>query len=199
MRRSPAPSSAGGQVTASANLFYYAMRNAQRRENRDPCSGQLPASASPTCSTCRRRTATAPKPSSSWRPNGRLTGRLALGFLRDRIDRAGPDISKSGQGIRALAPFHWRRGGRLAGRPRLKLLAQGRYHSAYYSDDSGSLGVRVGPATIIDVRAEYRMNRYSLFAYARNLFDSFALIKRFPNQGTAEDPRMVGAGIEARF
>ena len=191
---------AGGRVTASANLFYYDMRNAQRaKEIVILAPGGFGVGFADLFNVPKAHSYGA-EAELDWRPNGRLAGRLALGFLRDRIDRAGPAYSEY-QGKEFARSPHFTGAAAVdwQAAPRLKLLAQVRYHSAYYSDDSGSLDVRVGPATIIDLRAEYRMNRYSLFAYARNLFDSFALIERFPNLATAEDPRMVGAGIEARF
>jgi hypothetical protein len=37
------------------------------------------------------------------------------------------------------------------------------------------------------------------FVYARNLFNAFELIERDDLAAVAEDPRVVGGGIEARF
>ncbi len=65
-----------------------------------------------------------------------------------------------------------------------------------FGNDVNSADVRVAGAAIFNARAEYRLGRYSLFAYVRNLFDKFALIERVaPDEATAEDPRMVGAGL----
>jgi outer membrane receptor protein involved in Fe transport len=83
--------------------------------------------------------------------------------------------------------------------PRLRLSAQIRHHSAYFSGDGNGPGALVPPATIADARAEYRLNRVTLFAYARNLFDNFAFVERDANLTVLEDPREVAVGIETRF
>ena len=61
---------------------------------------------------------------------------------------------------------------------------------------------RVPAATIIDARAQWTQGALSLFGYVRNVFDSFRLTYLFSSASrlaTAEDPREIGAGIEARF
>jgi outer membrane receptor protein involved in Fe transport len=57
----------------------------------------------------------------------------------------------------------------------------------------------VNAATIIDARAEYRLNRLTLFFFAHNLFDKFAFIESDGFSAVPEDPRKLAAGIEARF
>jgi outer membrane receptor protein involved in Fe transport len=59
---------------------------------------------------------------------------------------------------------------------------------------------RIDPATTVDLRAEWTRGRATLFGYARNAFDAFALSYLFtPTFGTATDPREVGIGLGARF
>jgi len=57
----------------------------------------------------------------------------------------------------------------------------------------------VPPSTIANARAEYRLRRITLFAYATNLFDKFAFVERDTGFAVLEDPREVAAGIETRF
>jgi hypothetical protein len=58
-------------------------------------------------------------------------------------------------------------------------------------------GNRIRPSTIADGRAEYRLERFTVFGYARDLFDTFALIERDATGAAPENPREVGLGIEA--
>ena len=135
-----------------------------------------------------------------WRPTERLTARLAVGWLNDRIVRSGPGYEDF-QGKRfarsphltAAATIDW------DAAPRLRLSAQGRYHSRY-ADDLETAELKVDRAAIFDVRGEYRLGGLTVFAYARNLLDKFALISLFsPTLAEAEDPREVGIGIEKSF
>jgi outer membrane receptor protein involved in Fe transport len=82
----------------------------------------------------------------------------------------------------------------------LRLSAQVRHHSPYFTDPRNSPAVRIGSATIADARAEYRIGRYSLFAQVRNLFDTLSMVDLdTPDDGEAEDPRTFGMGLETRF
>lgn len=141
-----------------------------------------------------------------WRASARLSTRVSIGLLRTKLVEAGQgygeftgnEFARSPH-LTAATEVNWD-----ASR-RLHLSAQGRFHSSYFGDDVNAPGVRVGHAAIINARAEYRLRGLTVFAYARNLFNKFALIERFPgppgaglDEATAEDPRMVGVGIEAR-
>jgi len=82
---------------------------------------------------------------------------------------------------------------------RLRLSAQARARSGY-SDDLEGADAKVGAMALFDARAEYAIGRATLFVYARNLFDRFALIDRFADiSASAEDPRMIGVGLETGF
>jgi outer membrane receptor protein involved in Fe transport len=188
---------AGGKVHASANVFYYDMRNAQRAKDIFILApGGFGVGFSDLFN--------APKAYSygaevevDWGPTDRLTARFAVGWLNDRIVRSGPGYEEF-QGKRfarsphltAAASIDW------DATPRLRLSAQGRYHSRY-ADDLETPDLRVDRAAIFDARAEYRLRGAAIFAYARNLFDKFALISVFdPMLAEAENPREVGIGIE---
>jgi len=63
----------------------------------------------------------------------------------------------------------------------------------------GEKDTLVPPATIANARAEYRLRRITLFAYAHNVFDKFAFVERDATTAVLEDPREVAVGIESRF
>jgi iron complex outermembrane receptor protein len=197
----------GRSITASANFFYYDMRNAQR------------AKVIPILAPSGRKVGFAdlfnvPKARSyglegelDWRPSGRLSSRVALGLLQTRIVKPadgyaefhGNQFGRSPH-LSASAAVDW------DATRRLRLSAQGRHHGSYFSDDGNGAGTRVRAATIVDTRAEYKLSRFAVFAYARNLFDTFALIERdetstipAQNSATPEDPREIGLGLEAAF
>jgi iron complex outermembrane receptor protein len=135
-----------------------------------------------------------------WRLSSRLSSRLSLGVLHTRIVKSlheyaefeGNQFGRSPH-LSAAASVDWE------AVPRLRLSAQVRHHSSYFSDDGNRAGTLVPPATIADVRAEYPLHRITLFAYARNLFDNFAFIERDVDFAVLEDPRELAVGIETRF
>jgi outer membrane receptor protein involved in Fe transport len=65
--------------------------------------------------------------------------------------------------------------------------------------------LHIRAATIVDGRASWTSGRFTLFGYARNLFNTFRLQFLFdpPTEptalATAHDPREVGVGLEAAF
>jgi len=191
---------ADGRLRAAANLFYYDMRDAQRAKDIFIfIPGGFGAGFSDLFNAPKAHSYGA-EAEFEWRPSDRLSAGVGVGFLRDRIDRAGPgydefegkEFARSPR-FTASASIDWE------GRPGLRLSGQVRHHSAY-ADDLATPGARTEAATIVDLRAEYRFRRASLFAYARNALDTFALLETFPpDQGTAEDPRMLGIGVETRF
>ena len=61
-------------------------------------------------------------------------------------------------------------------------------------------GEFAAPDLIVDLRAAWEGRRATLFGYARNAFNRFALTYLFtPTFGAAEDGREAGVGLEARF
>lgn len=59
--------------------------------------------------------------------------------------------------------------------------------------------------TTFDARANWNAGRFTLFAYAQNVFDKFHItgwssLRSDPDvEVSTNDPREIGAGIEARF
>lgn len=131
----------------------------------------------------------------------RLAVRLGLGLLDTKITQT-PD---------PLDPI---RGGRFARAPRvsvsaaidwrpienLRLDAQLRTNSRYFSDDANTAELRIGGSTSVDAKLSYTIGTVTAAAYVRNAFDDFALTTLFsPTFGTANDPRNYGISLEARF
>ena len=190
----------GPALTASANLFYYDLRDAQRaKEIAIIGPAGFPVGFADMFNV--------PKAHSygfeaeiDWRPGKRLTSRFSLGMLDSRIDRPPvdyPEFSGNQFGrsphLSAAAAIDW------DATPRFRLSAQVRRHSSYFTDDGNRAGTLVPPSTIANARAEYRLRRITLFAYATNLFDKFAFVERDTGFAVLEDPREVAAGIETRF
>jgi outer membrane receptor protein involved in Fe transport len=137
----------------------------------------------------------------NWHPSNGLRLDAGIGLLRTRLvgnqNGDGGLIGREFQGsphLTASAAADW-----MPVR-RLRLSAQLRYHTSYFSDDFDSPELRIGPAATVDARAAYSFGQLTAFAYARNVFDSFHMIYLDdPDDGEAEDPRVVGVGLQARF
>jgi outer membrane receptor protein involved in Fe transport len=191
----------GRGISLSINLFYYDMRSAQRLKGilvLTPTGMQVGFAD----------LFNAPKARSfggelelAWKVGRRLSVRASAGVLRSKLIDAGPEYPEftgnefaRSPHLSSAAAVDW------DATDKVRLSGQLRQHSGYYADDVNSDIVRVPGSAIVDVRAEYRMRRATLFAYARNLFDKFALLDRFDDQfASALDPRMVGVGVETRF
>ena len=190
----------GRAITASFNLFYYDMRNAQRaKEIVIPGPGGLGAGFADLFNVPTARSYGL-EADIEWRPSNRLSSHFAVGMLDTKITRSvleyaefdGNQFGRSPH-FTAAAAVDWHAAARL------RLSAQARHHSSYFSNDGNSPGTKIRPSTIVDARAEYRLKQITLFAYARNLFDNFALVERDEESAIPEDPRQISVGIETRF
>jgi outer membrane receptor protein involved in Fe transport len=188
-------------VNVSANFFYYDMHNAQRlKEIVIFAPGGFPVGFADLFNAPKAHSYGA-EAELAWRLGKRLSARLSAGLLRTKLSDAGPDyVDFAGNEFArsphftAAAAVDW------DATRRLRLSAQLRHHGAYFADDINSAQVRIPRALIFDARAEYRLGPVTAFVYARNLFNKFALFDRFDNiTASVEDPRRVGAGIEASF
>ena len=136
-----------------------------------------------------------------WRASSRLSMRLGLGLLGTKIRRtlalSDPIRGKAFQrspNFSAAAAIDWR--------PvdDLRLSAQLRTSSDYFSDDANTPSRRIDGSTTVNARAAYTASSMTLFGYVRNAFDAFYLTHLFtPTFGTAGDPREVGLGLEMQF
>ena len=192
---------AGGAVTAEANLFYYDMRHAQRARDIQiltPTGFKVGFSDLFNIPKARSYGLEA---SLRWRRGERFSASASLGLLGTKILRAvgeqaqydGKEFGRSTH-LSASASVDWR--------PiqRLRVSAQLRHHSRYFSDDLNRPSLRVKQFTDVDARAEYDAGPVTLFGYARNLFDTFHM-NYFSDErsGTADGPREIGLGVETRL
>jgi len=185
----------------AANLFYYDMRNAQRLK---PivivAPGGFAVGFADLFNAPRARSLGA-EAEIDWRVSPSLSTRLSLGLLRTRLIDAGPGYTEFEGNEFARSPHFTIAGSAIwQATSKLQLSLEARHRSGFYADDVNNAAVRIGPSTIVDARAEYRLGRAKAFVYVRNLFNEFALLDRLTNvSGSAEDPRMVGIGLEAGF
>ncbi len=197
---------AGGALNVAGNLFYADIRDSQRLRfftvliPGAPPLGQAVLFNVPTARTYGAELTV------DWRANERLSARAAVGFLQTKI--TGTDAES--------AAFHGREFARSPGLTAsggldwkpidpLRLSAQVRHHAGYFSDDLESQAQRIGPATFVDARAAWTIERMTLFGYVRNVLDTFRLqiLNDPPTLPTAlaaaHDPREVGLGLETQF
>lgn len=199
---------AGGRAIATANLFYYDMRDAQRSQGiliQTP-SGR-PAGFANLFNVPKARSYGA-EGQLTWRADDKLSTTLAIGLLGSKFvktdaesaDFAGNEFDRSPH-FSGSAAVDWKPA------KQLRLSAQVRHHSPYFTDPENTPQIRVPSGTIVDARAEYQLGKVAVFAQVRNLFDTlsmrdlgdFDVITGEPLFGEAEDPRMFGIGLEARF
>lgn len=199
---------AGGAATAEANLFYYDMHNAQRSRNIfiRTRSG-LPVGFADLFNVAKARSYGL-EASLNWRASRKLTAAVALGLLGTKIVQAdGAYALYSGREFQR-AP-HLSASASLDWWPlkKVRLSAQIRRNSDYFSDDLNAPNFRVDGSMTVDGRAEWSTGRVRLFAYVRNLFDKFYFTTLSvptppagrPGLATLGDPRQLGLGIEGRF
>ena len=191
----------GGRGTVAANLFYNDIEDAQRPQTIE----FIAPNGQPFRTT---EVANAPSAESfglevelGWRASPRLAMRLGVGLLRTHIGRtlafSDPIRDKEFQrspDLSAAAAIDW------SPIDDLRLSAQLRTHSGYFSDDANTPSLRIRGSTVVNARASYTIGRAMLFGYVRNAFDRFYLTHLFnPTFATPGDPRELGVGIEARF
>lgn len=192
---------ARGRGTLAANVFYNDIKDAQRAQTIEFIAPDgLPF----------RTTQIANAPSAmsygselelTWRASSRLSMRLGLGLLETKIRRtlslADPIRGKAFQRsprFSAAAAIDWQ--------PidDLRLSAQLRTASGYFSDDANTPSRRVDGSTTVNARAAYTTGTVTVSGYVRNAFNALNLTYLFtPTFGTAGDPREFGLGVEKRF
>lgn len=197
---------AGGALTVAGNLFYTAMRDAQRFRTFTVSLPSGPPVGLVEILNVPRARSYGAELTVDWRASKQFSARTAVGLLATKITRTdgrseafrGSEFARS-PGLTASAALDWR--------PidPLRLSAQVRHHGSYFSDDRETQAQRIESATFVDARVSWTARKMTIFAYARNLFDTFRL--RFlsnprtaPNAiATAYDPREVGFGLETQF
>lgn len=192
----------GGRFVASTNLFYYDMRNAQHSESigiRTP-SGAIVGFAN--LFNVPKAHSYGLEADASYRFSNVLTVRAATGFLGSKVTETNAESEKL-QGKEFDRSPHFSGSAAVDWKPaaNLQLSAQLRHHGPYASDPENSKLNRVPAATIVDARVEYALREITFFGQVRNLFDSLGLLELSDDgqYATAEDPRQISVGIEARF
>jgi outer membrane receptor protein involved in Fe transport len=195
----------GGRLNVTGNLFYNAMRDAQRELDFDLSSPGGQVRLLQIISEPRARSYGAEAEVGA-RLTSRLTVTGSIGLLNTRITRTispnDPFLGKEFGGaprFTAVAAVDWKPVSKL------RLSTQARYNSGYWGDDSEDPVLRVGGWTIVDARASWESRRFTLFAYAQNLLNAFHVVRWSgrhddPNlDAELTDPRELGGGVEVRF
>lgn len=188
-------------LSARINLFRTDMRNSQRSRT---ISILAPSGAPVTFADLFNLASARSKGVEAeldWRAGPRFSARAAAGLLDTEVRRAG-DGRSALEGNKFPRAPHFTAALAADWRPTdaLRVSAQLRRNSGYFSDDENSRERHVGSSTTVDANASWSTGRVTLFGYARNLLDEFHMTYLFgPTFGTAGDPREVGIGVEARF
>jgi outer membrane receptor protein involved in Fe transport len=192
---------AGGRASASANLFRYDMRDAQRAQDILIFTPTGRPVGFANLFNVPQASSRGLEAEIRWRASDSLSWAAAVGLLDTRI------LETDVEGA-ALTGNRFDRSPRFSGSAaidwqpieRLQIAAQVRHHSGYFSDARNSPGLRIESGTIVNARGEYQVGRVVLFAQVRNLFDVLNLqILSTSDSGEAEDPRTIAVGVEARF
>ena len=192
---------AGGRGFASANFFYYDMRDAQRAQDifvMTP-SGRLAGFAN-LFNVPRARTYGV-EAELSWRVTNSLSTRLAIGLLDTKLVRTKGE-SAVFRGKHFDRSPHFTGAAAVDWNPteELRLSAQLRHHGPYFSDPQNLPDLRIASGTNLDARVQYSIGPATVFGQVRNLFDKLNMLSLGPpTQGEAEDPRTLAIGIESRF
>jgi outer membrane receptor protein involved in Fe transport len=192
---------AGGRLRVAANLFYNDIKDAQRPQRRTvtfPDGTEIFVTELDNAAAAESYGA---ELELDWRAARGLSFRAGVGLLKTRIletqvasdPTRGKAFQRSPE-FTAAAAVDWRPVAPL------RISAQLRHNSHYFSNDANSPALRIEGRTLVDGRAAYTAGPITLFGYVRNLFDAFYLtLLTSPNLGSVGDPREIGLGVEARF
>ena len=187
---------AGGAASATANLFYYDMHDAQRVQTYNIQGVGL----ADLFNVPKARTYGA-EAQIQWHASTRFSANIGIGLLDTKIVRTDAAYA-SFEGNEFQRSPHFSATGSVEWRPvdRLRLSTQVRHNSGYWSDEANTEARRVSAWTRFDAQVDWDYGPVRLFGYARNIFDDFYMTSLFnPLLGTAGDPREVGVGMETRF
>ena len=192
---------ADGSATLSANVFYSDIENAQRPQF-------VPIQLPNGVETQAVEFANAPAAHTygaeaelGWKMTRNLHLSVGIGLLETKVHETLEDDDPTKGSSFQRAP-RLSVSGSIDWSPlkELRISAQVRHQSGYFSDDANIEALRIAPSTIVDGRTSYDFGRVSLFAYARNLFDEFYLTYLFnPNFASTGKPREIGIGLAAEF
>jgi iron complex outermembrane receptor protein len=192
---------ARGRGRVSANLFYYDMRNAQRAEDIFVTTPSGRVAGFANLFNVPKARSYGAEAELSWQVTDSFSTRLALGLLDTKI------VSTEGESA-AFQSNQFDRSPHFTGAvafdwwatDRLRLTAQARRHSPYFSDPQNRPELRIPSGTNVDARVEYDAGHVTVFGQVRNLFDTLNMLSLgSPTSGEAEDPRTFAVGFESRF
>ena len=192
---------AGGRALLNANVFYYDMRNAQRAEDITIFTPSGRQAGFANLFNVPKARSYGAEAELSWRVTDALSTRLAIGLLGTKMVRTEGESAVFANNEFDRSP-HFTGAAAVDWRPyaQLRLSAQVRHHSPYFSDPGNRPHLRIDSATNVDARFAYDIGRVSLFGQVRNLFDALNLLSLGSAfSGEAEDPRTFAVGIESRF
>jgi outer membrane receptor protein involved in Fe transport len=188
-------------LSATANLFRYDMRDAQRsRGILVFAPGGQPVGFADMFNVPRAR-AHGAELALKWRASARFSASGSIGLLDTKITRT--DTASDhllGKGFQRAPPFG--ASAAIDWQPvnRVHLSAQLHHNAGYFSEETQLAELRVSGSTTVNARAALEWGPVTAFAYARNLFDKFAMRQLFTTTlGVPNDPREVGVGLEAGF
>jgi outer membrane receptor protein involved in Fe transport len=192
---------ADGRVTLGANAFYNDFTDAQRARLR---AYTVPGGATAFWAEIDNVPASEShgvEIELGWFATNQLSLRAGIGLLETQIVRTdnpadplrGNEFQRS-PAFTGAAAIDWRPA------ERWHLSAQIRHNSGYFSDDANTPNLHITANTVLDARASYDRESWSVFSYVRNACDVFYMMElNSTSRGTAGDPREFGFGIEARF
>ena len=195
----------GGRLGLNGNLFFNAIRDAQRELDFDFSSPAGPVGLLQILSEPRAR-AYGAELELNGRPAQNLTIVVGLGFLDTKIVKGSvindPYLEKEFYG----AP-HFTAAGSADWEPirNLHISSQVRRESAFAGDDSDTDIFKTRAFWMADARVSWTAPKLTIFAYAQNLFNTFQVIGYSGPRNDPEaevgltDPRQIGVGVESRF
>lgn len=192
---------AGGLGTVSANLFYYDMKDAQRADPIFvPVPGGLNAGFARLFNVPEARSYGA-EAEVSWKLSRAVSTRFSAGILRTKIvETDGESVALAGHEFERSPHFTLAAALDFTPTERIRLAAQVRHRSRYYTDPENSRNIRVGSANNLDIRGEYRIGDVKIFGQIRNVFDAVNMLDLADvDYGEAEDQRNFAIGLESRF
>lgn len=192
---------ADGRFGLGANLFYNDIKGAQRLQRRAVIFSDGREALVTELDNALAAESYGAELELDWRARPPLSIRAAIGLLKTRIVRtlvpSDPTRGKAFQRapeFTAAVAVDWQ-----PVKP-LRISAQIRHNSDYFSNDANTPAFRIDNRTLVDGRLAYTAGPVTWFGYVRNLFDSFYLtLLTSAALGTVGDPREVGIGIETRF
>ena len=195
----------GGRLTFNGNLFYNDIKDAQRELDFDLSSpagdvGLLQIISEPKARAYGAELTIFAK------PVPQLTVNAAIGLLHTRIVKGiAVDDPYFNKGFYGAPPFTAAGGVDWQPVRSVHVSSQVRRVAGFAGDDANTAIVRTKGFWIADARASWDSPRFTVFAYAQNLFDTFQIIgwsgpRNIPGlEVEVTDPRELGIGVEARF